>query len=74
MARTWTVKTSKTRDQFKAEHFNEPANAVAAQFNGKLDQHNMPLDSVMHADLADPVYSDDAYGVDTKSSYMPTQS
>ena len=74
MARTWTVKTAKTRDQFKADHFNEPAHAIAGQFNGKLDQHNMPLDSVTHDDLLDPVYSDDAYGVDTKSSYMPTQS
>tara|TARA_R100001463_G_scaffold82651_3_gene137286 strand:- start:1532 stop:2293 length:762 start_codon:yes stop_codon:yes gene_type:complete len=74
VARTWTVKTAKTRDQFKAEHFNEPANAVASQFNGKLDQHNMPLDSVMHADLADPVYGANAFSVQTKSSYMPTQS
>jgi len=74
MARSWTVRQTKVRNQFKAGHFNDEANAAAQQFNGQLDQNNMPLDSVSHDKLESPVQSTNAFGVQTSSSYMATQS
>jgi hypothetical protein len=74
VARSWTKECFKDGDQFKADHFNRDADGIAQQFNGQLDQNNMPLESAHSEQMKDPVRTDNAFGVNTVSSYMPTQS
>lgn len=74
MARSWTTETFAAGDQFKADHFNGEANAIAQQVNGELDQNNMPLLGCKSEQLLDPIRTYDEHGVNTVSSYMPTQS
>jgi len=74
MSRTWTTKAFVGADQFKATDFSSEANAQAQQVNGKLDQHNLPLDSVDNNKFLDGIVQTNVYGDNTKSSYLPTQS
>ncbi len=74
VARSYTKECFDDGDQFKADHFNSDANGIAQQFNGQLDQNNMPLESCYSEQLKDPVRTSNAFGVATVSSYMPTQS
>lgn len=74
MSRTWTTKAFIGSDQFKASDFSSEANAEAQQVNGKLGQNNLPLDSVVGDKLVDGIVQTNAYGDNTKSSYLPTQS
>jgi hypothetical protein len=74
MARSYTKECFKAKDQFKADHYNREADGVSQQFNGQLDQNNMPIASVVAANLVDPVRTVNAFGVNTVSTYMPTQS
>lgn len=74
MSRSYTKICAKAKDQFKAKHYNEEANGVLQQFNGQLDQNNMPINSVGPTHLVDPTVKSNEFGVQTKSSYMPTQS
>lgn len=74
VARSYTKQCFKTIDQFKADHFNIEADGISQQFNGQLDQNNMPLNSVEHDNMVVPVRTYNAHGVQTTSTYMPTQS
>ncbi len=74
MARSWTTRAFEAGDQFKADQFSGEANAIAQQINGNLDQNGMPLKSVTNAMMADPVVVTNAFGDNTKSTYLPTQS
>jgi len=74
VARSWTKECFADGDQFKADHFNKDADGVAQQFNGQLDQNNMPLLGCHSEQLIDPIRTSDAFDVNTISSYMPTQS
>jgi len=74
MARTWTTHGGMPGDQFKADHVNDEANAIAQQVNGQLDQNNMPLETITHEHFVDPVVENNVYGDNTLSTYMSTQS
>lgn len=74
MARSYTKICAKAKDQFKADHYNREADGISQQFNGQLDQNNMPIASVGPTHLVDPVRTSNEFGVNTISSYMPTQS
>lgn len=74
MARSYTKECFKALDQFKADHYNREADGVSQQFNGELDQNNMPIASVGPTHMVEPVRTVNAHGVNTISSYMPTQS
>lgn len=74
MARSYTKECFKALDQFKADHYNREADGVSQQFNGELDQNNMPIASVGPTHMVEPVRTVNAHGVNTTSSYMPTQS
>ena len=74
MARSYTKVCAKAKDQFKADHYNREADGLLQQFNGQLDQNNMPINSVGPTHLIDPIRKSNEFGVFTNSSYMPTQS
>lgn len=74
MARTWTKNDFKDGDQFKADQWNDETNGYAQQFNGQLDQNNMPLLGCKAEQFVAPVRTNNAHGANTTSSYMATQS
>lgn len=51
MARTFTQRTVLTGSITQADDLNFEVNGALAEFNGRLDQHNMPLLSVVSASL-----------------------
>lgn len=75
MARTYTTRTILDGGQLKEEDYNSEVLGSLQEFNGQLDQHQLPLAEITHVHLQDArkvtryIYADGTY-----SSYMTTQS
>jgi len=75
MARTYTKKTIIDGGQTKDEDFNSEIQGALAEFNGQLDQHQLPLQAFDAAHLKQPIVSTSYLLQDgTYSTYMTTQS
>lgn len=75
MSRTFTQSTVLDGGQLKDNDFNDEMQGFIQEFNGSLDQHQLPLQSFDHRHLAQPTVSTVFSTVNaTYSSYMTTQS
>lgn len=75
MARTYSQATILTGGQLKDDDFNAEMQGFVQEFNGALDQHQLPLQSFDHRHLAQPTVGTTFSTVDgTYSSYMTSQS
>jgi len=68
MSRTYTKKSFINKNINHADNFNVDLDGSLQEFNGKLDQHNMPLQCVDSAQL---VGAELEIVTDTTSSYAP---
>jgi hypothetical protein len=75
MARTYTTKSILPGGQVKDDDFNSEVQSSLQEFNGSLDQHQLPLHSISHTNLAQPTKSTTYLSQNgTYSCYMTTQS
>lgn len=73
--RTYTMATVLDAGQVKDSDLNSEVQGFAQEFNGQLDQHQLPLQAFKHTQLAQPTVSTTYSQSDsTYSSYMTTQS
>jgi len=74
MARSYTTRTILDGGQAKDEDFNTEIQTPLGEFNGQLDQNQLPLQSVNYNHIAQPTTSTVYLGQDgTYSTYMQTQ-
>lgn len=74
MARSYTTRTILDGGQAKDEDFNSEIQTPLGEFNGQLDQNQLPLQSVNYNHIAQPTTSTAYLGQDgTYSTYMQTQ-
>ena len=74
MARTYTTRTLLDKGQVKEEDFNSEVQGALQEFNGQLDGHQLPINTIKNTHLKQPTTSTDYASLDgTYSSYMTTQ-
>jgi len=75
MARTYTTRTLLPLGQAKEEDFNFEIMGSLQEFNGQLDQHQLPLQQITFDKIKQPTSSTQYASVDgSYTSYMTTQS
>jgi len=74
MSRTYTTRTILDGGQVKEEDFNSEVQGALQEFNGQLDGHQLPLNSITEVQLKQPTTSTNWSSLDgTYSSYMVSQ-
>lgn len=74
MARSYTTRTILDGGQAKDEDFNTEIQTPLGEFNGQLDQNQLPLQSINYNHIAQPTTSTSYLALNgTYSTYMQTQ-